>query len=149
MHGDWVVAIASIIAAIVGGVVIFFVERLRATKKRIQFLISEPQTITGDLHAHGREFKVTLGEQSASELNVSVVSVTNSGNTPIESLTFDVTIPGGERRIMLAECMTSNETLRKAVAISFSDPHPPSESSVYNSTWFLQLKGDFQHQNVG
>ncbi len=142
MHGDWVVAIASIVAAIVGGAAIFFFERLRATKRRVQFVVSEPQTITGALQGHGREFKVTLGDQSASELNVSSVSVTNTGNTQIENLTFEITIPG-ERRIMLAECMTANDTLQKSVQITFSNAIPQTNPIFSVALGFFNPKESF------
>jgi hypothetical protein len=125
LHGDWVVAVTSLIAAVLGAAAVFFFEHLRASKREIHFLVSDPQTITGDLEGHGREFKVMLGDQVASQLNVSLVEVTNRGNELIENLNFNITIPG-ERKIMLAECMSS-EPLKNAVNISFSDLIPQTD----------------------
>jgi hypothetical protein len=129
LHGDWVVAIASIIAVIVGAVVGSYLERERASKKAIQFILFEPRTIAGDLEGHGREFKVMLGDQITSELNVSLVEVMNEGNEPIENLTFNITIPG-ERKILLADCM-STESLKNAIEITFSDQIPQT-NPIFN-----------------
>jgi hypothetical protein len=98
MHGDWIVAIASLLAAILGGAAIYFFERLKATRREIQFLVSEPQTITGDLQGHGREFKVMLGDQVTGELNVSVVmkkavAISFSDRIPQIDPVFNIHLP--------------------------------------------------------
>jgi len=142
LHGDWVVAVASLIASILGAVLFFLFDRLRASKRKIHFFVSEPQTITGELEGHGREFKVMLGDQVTNELNVSLLLVTNEGNEPIENLNFDITIPG-ERKIMLAECMSDSEPLKKAVEISFSDRIPQIDPIFNIRLRFFNAKESF------
>src|SRR6202795_1259511 len=92
-HGDWVVAIASVVAAIVGGVVIFLFDRHRATRRSLRFVVRPPQALSEGLRAHGA-FEIKVGEYVLQDLNVASVSVKNSGNVQLNDVSFDVIVPG-------------------------------------------------------
>src|SRR5690242_16629206 len=113
-HGDWVVAIASIVAAIVGGVVIFLFDRYRATRKSIRFLVHPPQAISQGLRAHGTFLEIKIGDRLLGELNVASVSIKNSGNVQLDDVSFDVIVPG-TRSFVFADCIADQRKLKDNV----------------------------------
>ena len=77
MLGDWVVAIFRVVAAIVGGAVIFLFDRYRATRRSLRFVVQTPQAISRGLRAHGTFLEIKVGDRVLGELNVTSVSVKN------------------------------------------------------------------------
>jgi hypothetical protein len=128
---------------VVSGYAVYFFERFRATKKEIHFRVSTPDSITGYLQGHGQEFKVMLGDRVASELNVDTISVTNAGNTQIEDLDFDLKINGGDRHIILAECVAEG-ALKQDVKITFAEGVPQTDPVFHIHLGFFNAKETFQ-----
>jgi hypothetical protein len=119
-HGDWVVAIASVVAAIIGGVVIFLFDRYRAARRVVRFVIETPQAVSQSLRSHGSFFEIKVGDRILQELNVASVTVKNAGNVPLDDVSFDVIVPGAHS-FVLADCITDQKSLKTAVKINFDE----------------------------
>jgi len=124
VHGDWVVAIASIIAAIVGGIVIFLFERLRAARRSLRFVIQPTEHISDELRKHGDFIELKVNGSSVAERNMTQITVKNASNVPLENIFFDLLYPG-DNPVTLADRITTNDKLREAIKIDF-DPNAPS-----------------------
>src|ERR1700738_1294001 len=94
MTGDWVVAVATIIAVIFGGFVTYFFDRYRATRRSLRFVIGDAERISEGLRKHGNFIEIKIGDNIIENLNVATVTVKNDSNVPLENITFDLVIPG-------------------------------------------------------
>jgi hypothetical protein len=119
-HGDWVTAIASIIAVIVGGFVTYLFDRYRATRKALRFVLQPPERISEGLKRHGTFIEIKIGENIIENLNVATVTVKNVSNVQLENVSFDMVVPGNHP-LVLADCAVDDSKLRQAIKIDF-DP---------------------------
>jgi hypothetical protein len=116
-HGDWVVAIASVVAAGVGGVVIFLFDRCRATRRSLLFVVQAPQAVAQGLRAHGTFLEIKVGDRVLQELNVASVSIKNSGNVQLNDISFDVIVPGSHS-FVFSDCLSFQRKLKNSVTIN-------------------------------
>jgi len=133
LHGDWVVAIASVVAAVVGGTVI---ERYRATRKLLRFVVQPPQAVSEGLRSHGTFLEIKIGDRILRELNVASVSVKNAGNVQLEQIAFEIILPG-PHSLTLAECIAADQKLKSAVDIDFDRVMPATDQRFKISLPFL------------
>lgn len=144
MHGDWIVAIASILAAILGGVTIYLLDRYRAGRKSLRFTVERAEAISDILRAHGAFFEIKIGTRTTQELNLAGIALRNSGNLPVENLEFEVIIPG-TRSLFFAEAACKNEKLKQAIRIDSdytqeTDPRFGIRLSYFNPGESFQIK---------
>jgi hypothetical protein len=109
-HGDWVVAIASVVAAVVGATVIFVFDRYRATRKLLRFVVQPPEAVSEGLRAHGTFLEIKVGDRVLRELNVARVSVKNAGNVQLEQIAFEIVLPD-PHSLALADCVAADQKL--------------------------------------
>ena len=125
MHGDWVAAIAGIVAAVIGSLLTYSFDRYRATKKSLRFIIRRPERISQELKKHGTFIEVKIGNAILKNLNVATVTVKNASNVPLENISFDLVFPGNHP-VALADRVVSNDKLREAIKIHFDQDASPT-----------------------
>ncbi len=140
MHGDWVTAIASIIAAVLGCFITYVFDRYRATKKSLRFIVRPPERISQELKRHGTFIEVKIGDAILKNLNVATVTVRNASNVPLENISFDLVFPG-DHPVALADRVTSDDKLREAIKIDFDPQASPTNKRFTISLPFFN-KGE-------
>jgi hypothetical protein len=93
MHGDWLVAFATIVAAIIGVLGGYFLARYQREKKILRFVVMDPEDLAASLRVHGN-FEIRFADFITTELMLSAVTVRNLGNSSIKNIEFTVKIPG-------------------------------------------------------
>jgi hypothetical protein len=126
IHGDWIVAIATLLAGVLGGAGVFYAERRRAAKNLIEFILAPPQDLAAPLRSHG-DFAVCIGEKFTKELILSGVSVRNAGNVVIQDLIFEIRIPGS-RSLFVADISSESPILKDDITIA---SHRDSDGPVF------------------
>lgn len=117
-HTDWGTAIATIVGAIIGVLGTLFVEYFRAERRRIRFIVLQPEDLAKALRSHGSSFEVKINNVSTQTLIAAGIAVQNFGNVIINDLKFDIIIPGLQN-IMQVQAISDNPKLASAVGISF------------------------------
>ena len=116
MHGDWLVALATVIAAIVGVVGGYFLARYQRERKILRFVIRDPVDLAATLRGHGN-FEIKFKDFSTTELILSTVESLNIGNASIKDIRFSLKLPG-EHPFVLINCSSQNRALAEQVDIS-------------------------------
>jgi hypothetical protein len=143
MEGDWVVAAASIIAAIVGAIIgafgLWFVENRRRNRSLVRFVTSTPEDLGVPLRSLGH-FQITFSGITAKELITAGVTVENTGNVVLRDLSFDIRFPQ-VRSYAFAKTIAEDEKLQKAVVGQFDSD---GNKSITISLPFLNPKERFR-----
>jgi hypothetical protein len=125
MHGDWVVAIATVIGAVIGALIAVVVWYLSKDRRRVRFVLNEPQDLAAPLRAKGN-FEIKFGDRTTRELVSAGTMIENMGNTVIKDFECEIVIPG-THNLCLAEVLTSDDKLRSAVNITFAEGLPQQD----------------------
>jgi hypothetical protein len=120
MHGDWVTATATILAAIIGILGGYLLARYQREKRTVRFLVTDTEDLAATLREHGN-FEIKFAHFSTTELILSTIVVRNIGNASINDLQFTVRIPG-EHPFAQVNC--SSDTPGLALHVSVLPPAP-------------------------
>ncbi|MBB4379382.1 hypothetical protein [Bradyrhizobium sp. SBR1B] len=115
MHGDWVAATASVIAAIIGVVGGYFLARYQRERRHLRIVTMETEDLSATLRQHG-DFEFTFNRYTTSELILSTLSVRNMGNRSLSDVLFSVKLPG-RHPFAKASCFSDDKALASEVAI--------------------------------
>jgi hypothetical protein len=135
-HGDVLVAIATIVGALLGVTGTYLVEYYRRERRAIVFKLAPPEDLARALRERGNSFEVKVNDFSTQVLIAAGVTVKNAGNTTITGLAFDLVIPG-EHKLALAEIVAENPKLKSAVKIDFDPVLPPKDPTFNISVPFF------------
>src|ERR1017187_4682034 len=87
MHGDWVTAIATVLAAIIGVFGGYLLARYQREKRILRFTIMYTEDLAAALRVHGN-FEIKFADFSTTELILSAITVRNLGNSSIKDIEF-------------------------------------------------------------
>lgn len=135
-HGDVLVAIATIIGALVGVLGTYLVEHFRKTRRSILFNLAAPEDLASALRERGNSFEVKVNEVTTQSLVAAGVTVKNTGNTTISDISFDLVIPG-RHTLALVDIISDNAKLKSAIKIDFGPELPPRDPSFRVSVAFF------------
>jgi hypothetical protein len=93
MHGDWITATATVLAAIIGILGGYVLARYQREKRAIRFAVLDTEDLAIGLRAHGN-FEIKFAHFSTTELILSTIVVSNVGNATIKDVEFSLKIPG-------------------------------------------------------
>jgi hypothetical protein len=96
MNGDWLVALATLLAAIIGVLGGYVLARYQREKKALRFVVMDAEDLAAALRVHGN-FEIKFADFSTTELSLSTVRVRNVGNSSIRDIQFSIKIPGNHR----------------------------------------------------
>src|SRR5579864_1195657 len=140
MHGDgdWVVAAASVLAALIGIAGGYLLAIFQRERQKLQFTIYDAEDLAAGLRQHGN-FQVLWAASAftTTELILSTIAVRNFGNCTIENLEFTLTIEG-ERHFSQITAATNNLALMSQIRVSSSNP--PLKDSSPGIDWHHQVK---------
>ncbi len=74
MHGDWVVGIATVLAAIIGVAGGYLLAKYQREKKILRFVVLNPEDLAASLRVHG-DFEIRFADFTTTELMLSAVTV--------------------------------------------------------------------------
>jgi hypothetical protein len=93
MHGDWVTAAATVLAALIGILGGYLLARYQRERRIVRFVTFDSEDLTAALREHGN-FEIKWSNFSATELILSTIGVRNIGNRSLENFEFTLKIPG-------------------------------------------------------
>src|SRR5258708_3126657 len=126
MQGDWVTAIASIIAAMIGVLGGIFIGRIGRERRTVRFIITAPEDLAQGLRARGNSFEVKINNTVTQELIAAGLTVENIGNVVINDFKFDLIVPG-THLLAQAQATGDNVKLLSDVKIDFSSGLPQTD----------------------
>jgi hypothetical protein len=110
----------------------------------MSFWIAASEDITLPLRRHHSDISVKVGGREYQNLNRASVFVKNTGNTPIAPCQFDIEMPG-EHFQFLAELITRDADLRKAIQITWDEPQVTNNPRFHcQVSPFLNAKESFE-----
>jgi hypothetical protein len=115
MHGDWITATATVLAAVIGIVGGYILAKYQREKRILRFVVMKPQDLAASLRAHG-DFVIKFAEFSTRQLVLATVSVRNTGNCSIKDLVFNLKIPG-DVPFSHITCSSDNMTIAEQVTV--------------------------------
>jgi hypothetical protein len=115
MHGDWVTAIATVLAAIIGVLGGYLLARYQREKRAVSFLVTDTEDLAAALREHGN-FEIKFAHFSTTELILSTITVRNTGNASIKDFQFSVKIPG-EHHFAQVNCASDTPALALQVKV--------------------------------
>jgi hypothetical protein len=93
MHGDWIAATATVLAAIIGIVGGYLLARYQRETKMLRFVVMNTEDLASTLREHG-DFEIKFKDFSTTELVLSSITVRNTGNSSLRDIAFTLKIPG-------------------------------------------------------
>ena len=143
MQGDWITAIASIVAAIIAVILTYIFEGFRRGRSSLRFVVHNAQDLTRALRSHGKSFEVKFNDAAIQQLILRTITVQNAGNTIIEDVRFEIVIDG-RHQLALAEAASKNLQLRSDITIE-SDDGPFQIDPIFKiSMPYLNAKESFE-----
>jgi hypothetical protein len=115
MHGDWITATATVLAAIIGILGGYLLAKYQREKRTLRFIVMKSQDLASSLRAHG-DFEIKFAHFSTKELILSTISVRNSGNCSIRDLAFSLKIPG-DHPFSQITCASDNLAIAEQVTV--------------------------------
>jgi hypothetical protein len=115
MHGDWVTATATVLAAVIGILGGYLLARYQREKRVLRFAIMDTEDLAVGLREHGN-FEIKFAHFSTTELILSTIVVRNIGNSSIRDIEFSIKIPG-EHPFAQINCASSNPALASQVKV--------------------------------
>lgn len=142
MQGDWVVAIATVLGALIGALITTVIWFLNKERSLVRFILNEPQDLAAPLRAQGN-FEIKFGDRTTRQLVSAGATVENIGNTVIKDFEYEIVI-SGIHNLCLAEVVTSDDKLRSAVTISFAQGLPQQDPCFKITTAYFNPGESFQ-----
>lgn len=142
MQGDWVVAIATALGAIIGALITILIWYLNKDRSLVRFILNEPQDLAAPLRSQGN-FEIKFGDRTTRELVSAGATVENIGNTVIKDFECEIVITG-IHNLCLAEVVTGDDKLRSAVQISFAQGLPQQDPCFKITTAYFNPRESFQ-----
>jgi hypothetical protein len=115
MHGDWIAATATVLAAIIGIFGGYLLARYQREKRAIRFAVMDTEDLAVGLREHGN-FEIKFADITTTELILSSVTVRNIGNASISGVTFTIKIPGNHPFAQI-NCASSNPALAAQIHV--------------------------------
>jgi hypothetical protein len=116
MHGDWVTAIATVFAAIVGTGGGFWLARYQRERRAVYIVAFDPEDLAASLREHGN-FEIKWSNFSTTELILTTIGVQNVGNKTLEDFELEVKIPG-QHTFAQVNCAGNNTALVSQIVVS-------------------------------
>jgi hypothetical protein len=114
--------LAPIIGAIIGAVITAVVGYFFLAKRQsITFWVADSEDITLPLRREHRDIIFTVGDMKFANVNRGSIWVKNTGNSAIEKLAFDITIPETHEQF-LPLIVTHDTRLRKSIEYEQDNP---------------------------
>jgi hypothetical protein len=133
--GDWVTAIATILAAVIGICGGYLIARYQREKRTLRFTVMDTQDLAVGLREHGN-FEIKFANFSTTELILSTIVVRNIGNSSIKDFQFTLKIPG-EHPFAKITCAGNIHALAQQVNVlppaSVTDPVFPVSLPFFNA----------------
>lgn len=117
MHGDWLVAIATIAAAVLGIVGGLLLSRYQGERRRVRFIATAPEDLSAALRQH-KGFQIRFGSYTVEQLNLASIIVRNTGNMTIDNFQFSLIIPG-QHVLAIAQATSANDKLSKSITFDY------------------------------
>jgi hypothetical protein len=116
MHGDWVTATATILAAIIGVLGGYFLARYQRERRIVRFLLTDAEDLAAALRAYG-DFEIKWSNFSTAELILTSIIVRNIGNQTLTNFSFVVKIPGNHSFAQI-NCASEAAALLSQISVS-------------------------------
>jgi hypothetical protein len=145
MHGDWVTATATVLAAVIGISGGYLLAKYQREKQKMRFVVMKPQDLASSLRAHG-DFEIKFADFSTRELVLSTVLVRNNGNCSIKDLVFNLKI-SGDLPFSHITCSSDNMTIAEQVTVNAPAGRTGSNPVFVVSLPFFNANESF-HLNV-
>jgi hypothetical protein len=142
MQGDWVVAIATVLGAIIGALIAIVIWYFNKDRSLVRFILNEPQDLAAPLRSQGN-FEIKFGDHTTCELVSAGAMVENIGNTVIKDFECEIVITG-IHNLCLAGVVTTDDKLRSAVKISFAEGLPQQDPCFKITTAYFNPGESFQ-----